>query len=98
MVKPSAPVSHRALARTGSSPSWWAVMSRIFIRVPRASPAKSFSRSKIRSDGETVGSGVTPGTGKDRIIALMVGRDVADLYPRSPRQPGEVILEVKNPI
>jgi ribose transport system ATP-binding protein len=30
----------------------------------------------------------------DEIVRHMVGRDVADLYPRSPRQPGEVLLEV----
>jgi ribose transport system ATP-binding protein len=28
------------------------------------------------------------------IVSLMVGRDVDDLYPRSPRTPGEAILEI----
>jgi ribose transport system ATP-binding protein len=30
----------------------------------------------------------------DRIVAMMVGREVADLYPRSPRTPGEELLHV----
>jgi len=52
-------------------------------------------RFTVLRDGETVGSGVTRGTPNDQIIALMVGRNVEDLYPRSARTPGDVILEVK---
>jgi ribose transport system ATP-binding protein len=53
-------------------------------------------RFTVLRDGETVGSGLTKDTPNDRIIALMVGRNVDDLYPRSARTPGDVILEVKN--
>ena len=52
-------------------------------------------RFTVLRDGETVGSGVTAGTPNDKIIALMVGRNVEELYPRSQRTAGDVILEVK---
>ena len=53
-------------------------------------------RFTVLRDGKSVGGGATAGATSDAIIALMVGRQVEDLYPRSQRQPGEVILEVKN--
>jgi ribose transport system ATP-binding protein len=53
-------------------------------------------RFTVLRDGETVGSGITKDTPNARIISLMVGRSVDDLYPRSARTPGEVILEVKD--
>ena len=52
-------------------------------------------RFAVLRDGQSVGGGVTAGTPSDRIIALMVGREVDDLYPRSARRDdGEVVLEV----
>ena len=53
-------------------------------------------RFTVLRDGRSVGGGATAGASSAQIIALMVGRQVEDLYPRSPRQAGEVILEVKN--
>jgi ribose transport system ATP-binding protein len=53
-------------------------------------------RFTVLRDGETVGSGVTAETPNEKIIALMVGRNVDELYPRSQRTAGDVILEVKN--
>ncbi len=53
-------------------------------------------RFTVLRDGETVGSGVTADTTNEQIIALMVGRNVEELYPRSQRTPGDVILDVKN--
>jgi ribose transport system ATP-binding protein len=54
-------------------------------------------RFAVLRDGESVGGGVTRDTPSDRIIALMVGREVNDLYPRSARGAGgEVALEVTN--
>jgi ribose transport system ATP-binding protein len=50
----------------------------------------------VLRDGETVGGGATEHTEAPTIIALMVGRAVEDLYPRSARTSGEVILEIKN--
>lgn len=53
-------------------------------------------RFTVLRDGETVGVGVTGETPVANIIALMVGRDVDELYPRSSRTPGETVLEVRN--
>jgi len=51
-------------------------------------------RFTVLRDGETVGHGRVGEVSVDRIIALMVGREVGDLYPRSTRSPGEVVLEL----
>jgi ribose transport system ATP-binding protein len=53
-------------------------------------------RFTVLRDGKSVGGGATRDATTERIIALMVGRDVEDLYPRSPRTPGEVVLDVAN--
>lgn len=50
-------------------------------------------RFTVLRDGHSVGSGITADASEADIISLMVGRDVEDLYPRSPRTPGEVVLE-----
>jgi len=52
-------------------------------------------RLTVLRDGEVVGGGdakqLTPG----RIVSMMVGRTVEDLYPRSRRTSGEVVLAVE---
>lgn len=48
----------------------------------------------VMRDGETVGHGIVGQVPVSKIIAMMVGRDVADLYPRSPRVSGDPILEL----
>jgi ribose transport system ATP-binding protein len=53
-------------------------------------------RFTVLRDGRTVGSGTTAKATVDRIVALMVGREVDELYPRHKRTPGEVMLEVRN--
>jgi ribose transport system ATP-binding protein len=54
-------------------------------------------RFAVLRDGESVGGGMTAGTPADRMIALMVGRSVDDLYPRSARSnDGETVLEIRN--
>jgi ribose transport system ATP-binding protein len=54
-------------------------------------------RFAVLRDGELVGGGATAATPIDRLIALMVGREVSDLYPRSARgHDGEVILEIND--
>jgi len=53
-------------------------------------------RFEVLRDGRSVGGGVTSGTPTPRIIAMMVGRSVDDLYPRSPRKQGEPILELNH--
>ena len=53
-------------------------------------------RFAVLRDGEQVGGGTTADTPVDQIISLMVGREVKDLYPRSPRgDDGDVILEIR---
>lgn len=52
-------------------------------------------RFSVLRDGASVGGGATATARLDDIIALMVGRRVTDLYPRSPRTAGEVVLEVR---
>jgi len=58
--------------------------------------AEITDRFTVLRDGQTVGKGVTADTEADQIIALMVGRDVKDLYPRSPRTTSDVVLEVQD--
>jgi ribose transport system ATP-binding protein len=48
----------------------------------------------VLRDGESVGSGRTADVSVDQLIAMMVGRPMEDLYPRSPRTAGEVLLEL----
>lgn len=45
-------------------------------------------------DGRTVGSGSVAGTDMARIISLMVGRDLDDMFPSVEHVPREVMLEV----
>lgn len=49
----------------------------------------------VLRDGRSVGSGRTADTPTDQIIRMMVGREVEDLYPRSPRTAGEELLQVE---
>jgi ribose transport system ATP-binding protein len=53
-------------------------------------------RFTVLRDGKSVGGGITRDATPEQIIALMVGRDVEDLYPRSPRKAGEVVLDVSH--
>ncbi len=48
----------------------------------------------VLRDGASVGGGDTATTPTERIITLMVGREVKDLYPRSKRAIGEPVLEI----
>ncbi|MEP6916562.1 MAG: sugar ABC transporter ATP-binding protein [Acidobacteriota bacterium] len=48
----------------------------------------------VLRDGRIAGEGATRDATHDEIVALMVGRTVGDLFPRSPRRRGEPILEV----
>jgi ribose transport system ATP-binding protein len=51
-------------------------------------------RLTVLRDGKSVGSGDVATTPNERIIAMMVGRSVEDLYPRSKREVGEVVLDL----
>jgi ribose transport system ATP-binding protein len=52
-------------------------------------------RVTVLRDGKTVGSSDVADITIDEIIGLMVGRDVKELYPRSSRQAGEIVLEIE---
>ena len=51
-------------------------------------------RFTVLRDGRSVGGGMTAEAPEEKIIAMMVGRSVEDLYPRSARHAGEVLLEI----
>jgi ribose transport system ATP-binding protein len=52
-------------------------------------------RFAVLRDGESVGEGITAGASLHDIIAMMVGREVNELYPRSERRDdGDVVLEL----
>jgi ribose transport system ATP-binding protein len=49
----------------------------------------------VLRDGQSVGSAETARTSAEQMVAMMVGREVNDLYPRSNRKRGgEVLLEI----
>lgn len=52
-------------------------------------------RFTVLRDGQSVGGGATAEATPAQIVALMVGRDVKELYPRSRRTPGETVLSVR---
>ncbi len=51
-------------------------------------------RVTVLRDGRVVGTNDVAAITTNRIVALMVGRQVEELYPRSERQAGEVVLEI----
>ena len=53
-------------------------------------------RITVLRDGRTVGTSETKNLNKEKVIALMVGREVGDIFPKISHQFGEVALEVKN--
>ncbi len=53
-------------------------------------------RYTVLRDGKTVGTGGMAGTPLSKIVELMVGRSVSEMFPRVPHTPGEPILEVMN--
>ncbi len=51
-------------------------------------------RYTVLRDGHTVGSGQLAGASEAEIVALMVGRNVKDLFPTVPHTPGDPILSL----
>ena len=49
-------------------------------------------RVTVLRDGQVVGTRLVAETTPDEIVTMMVGRTVDELYPRSVRTPGEVVL------
>jgi ribose transport system ATP-binding protein len=52
-------------------------------------------RFTVLRDGRVSGGGLVADTEPSEIAAMMVGRRVDDLYPRSERLPGEIVLSVR---
>jgi D-xylose transport system ATP-binding protein len=53
-------------------------------------------RITVLRDGQTVATHDRDELDKDKVISLMVGRDVGDIFPKTTHEFGEVALEVKN--
>jgi D-xylose transport system ATP-binding protein len=53
-------------------------------------------RITVLRDGRTVGTESTLALDKNKVIALMVGREVGDIFPQTTHDFGETVLEVKN--
>jgi ribose transport system ATP-binding protein len=51
-------------------------------------------RFVVLRDGRHAGGGATRTASPPEIASLMVGRSIEDLYPRTPRRPGEILLEI----
>jgi ribose transport system ATP-binding protein len=58
--------------------------------------ARISDRFTVLRDGAVAGRGATAQTPTAQIIRMMVGRDVTDLYARSVRLYGEVVLETQD--
>ena len=46
----------------------------------------------VLRDGRTVGSGVTAEHTVNELVGMMIGRQLEQLYPRTPRNPGDTVL------
>lgn len=53
-------------------------------------------RMTVMRDGSTVGTQLIAETSEAQVIQLMVGREVAELFPKLDVQPGEIVLKVEN--
>ncbi len=53
-------------------------------------------RITVLRDGKTVGTNETKNLTVEKVIALMVGREVGDIFPKISHEFGEMALEVKN--
>jgi ribose transport system ATP-binding protein len=52
-------------------------------------------RFVVLRDGRNAGGGVTAEATHDSIVAMMVGAAADNVFPRTPRRPGESVLEVE---
>jgi D-xylose transport system ATP-binding protein len=52
-------------------------------------------RTTVLRDGRSVGTGPLAETSRNRVISLMVGREVTDLYPRRTADHGAPVLKVE---
>lgn len=54
------------------------------------------SRITVMRDGATVGTELTKDMNEAKVIQLMVGREVSELYPKLEAKIGDVVLKVEN--
>jgi D-xylose transport system ATP-binding protein len=52
-------------------------------------------RITVLRDGRTIGTNAASALDTQRLIALMVGREVADIFPASHRSPEEIVFEAR---
>ncbi len=52
-------------------------------------------RYTVLRDGQTVGTGTMAGTSLEDIVRLMVGRAIEEMFPRTPHEIGEPVLDVR---
>jgi ribose transport system ATP-binding protein len=57
--------------------------------------ARIGDRVTVLSEGSTIASGLPAETSGERLIELMVGREVGSLFPERPHRFGEVVLRVR---
>ncbi len=50
----------------------------------------------VLRDGQVVGEGLISGTTADDLVTQMIGRQVDQLYPKTERSPGEIVLHIEN--
>ena len=53
-------------------------------------------RITVLRDGKWIGTDAAERLDKDKIIRMMVGREIKEVYPKERVDPGEVLLEVRN--
>ena len=58
--------------------------------------AEVADRVEVLRDGRTVGGGKMRDLSIPQIINLMVGREIDELFPKVPHEPGEEILRIEN--
>ncbi len=51
-------------------------------------------RYTVLRDGQSVGTGVLDDVSEQELVRLMVDRDVDDMFPRVPHEPGDVLLHI----
>jgi ribose transport system ATP-binding protein len=71
-------------------------MAIIYISHRMAEIYELSDRLSVFRDGEFVGELTRPEFSSERIIEMMVGRKLEDLFPEKVAKPGEVVLQVKN--
>jgi ribose transport system ATP-binding protein len=71
-------------------------MAIVYISHHLAEIRRIADRFTVIRDGRAAGSGRVSEAHTDEIVEMMAGRRVDELYPRSPREPKDVVLEVRD--